>query len=135
MNNVDLKSSIWFYAIHSKNPIVIHFIEENNVPPPKNTYNYCYREAIKCHHIDLMDYFKNNLTPNRTKKDINLFPQSLHFYNYIDFHNNDFTLNDNDGNFFFYDFCKYDYLTIVDFLANKSQIIINKLRDAFILII
>ena len=74
-----------------------------------------------------MDYIKDYLTPNKTKKDINLFPQSLHFYNYIDFHNNNFTLNDNDGNFFLNYFCKYDYLTIIDFLVNKSQIQINRI--------
>ena len=39
LNKVDLKPSLWFFAIHGKNPELIHLLEENDVEPDDKTYN------------------------------------------------------------------------------------------------
>ena len=60
-NNVDLSTSLWLYAIHSKNAEMIYFLETNSIQPPENTYETCIIEAIKCHHYDIAIYIKDNL--------------------------------------------------------------------------
>ena len=61
LNNVEMKSSLWLYVIHGKNPELIHQLEENKIQPPKNSYKLCFYEAIKCHHNDISCYIKDNL--------------------------------------------------------------------------
>ena len=57
-NQVNLTPSLWLYTIHSKNPELIHLLEENNVEPNVNkTYDECLKESIKCHHNDIANYF------------------------------------------------------------------------------
>ena len=45
LNNVDLKPSLWLYSIHSKNPDLIHLIEESDINPPNNSYKKCLEES------------------------------------------------------------------------------------------
>ena len=33
VNQVKLIPSLWIYAIHSRNPEIIHLLEENNIEP------------------------------------------------------------------------------------------------------
>ena len=75
-NKVPLTFSLWFYAIHSNSPDLIHFLEENGVKPEKNTqkiyqglnFDLNYEsidvvliESIKCHHNSISNYIKDNL--------------------------------------------------------------------------
>ena len=71
MNQIELKSTLWLYSIHSKNPELIHFLEENHVKQPiYNERNQCYKESIKCHHNDIASYFLNNFA-NETEEQLN----------------------------------------------------------------
>ena len=64
-NDIQLDSSIWIYAIHSKNAELIHFLEEKQVEP--ENYKIILKEAIKCHHNDIANY----IIDNYFKKDMN----------------------------------------------------------------
>ncbi|KAK8892248.1 hypothetical protein M9Y10_029471 [Tritrichomonas musculus] len=59
INNVELTSSLWIYAIHSNNADLIHLLEENQIEPDDKTYEKCLEESIKCHHNDIANYFLN----------------------------------------------------------------------------
>ena len=65
MNKVGLKPSLWLYAIHSNNPELIHFLEENHVDPDDKTYGECYKESIKCHHNDFARFIFDNVIKNQ----------------------------------------------------------------------
>ena len=56
LNNVDLISSVWYYAIHSQNAEIIQILIDNNVEFPNKDVNLCIDEAIKCHHNEIANY-------------------------------------------------------------------------------
>ena len=58
LNNVDLTPSLWIYSIHGRNANIIHILEENHVD---YKINKLITESIKCHHNELVEYFKNTL--------------------------------------------------------------------------
>ena len=60
MNNVKLTSSLWIYAIHSRNAELIHLLEENGIESEDKTFEECLKESIKCHHNDIANYIKEN---------------------------------------------------------------------------
>ena len=60
INNADLDSSIWLYAIHGNNPQIIYILEEYGIEPKDNTFVQCLEESINCHHTNLSYYFENN---------------------------------------------------------------------------
>ena len=61
LNDVDLNPSLWLYAIHSNNPELIHFLEENHVLPDDKTYQKCFIESVKCYHNNIAHYIQDNL--------------------------------------------------------------------------
>lgn len=78
INNVELTSSLWLYAIHSNNPEIIHLLEEKHVLLPKNGYfEECLKEAIKCHHNDIVMYIQSNKM--KTK---NIIDYAFRYINY-----------------------------------------------------
>ena len=85
LNNVELKSSTWLYAIHSGNGEIIHLLESNEVLPPDNKYENLLIESIKCHHNNIAEYIENNLLPtnyneiNNTK----ILKKILKYHNYL----------------------------------------------------
>ena len=116
LNNVELKPSLWSFAVHGNNPELIHILEENHIEMPKNVYE----ESIKCHHIDIMNYLKNYFFENEAKNDFNLFVTNLKNYNFVELTTN---LMNNEKNFaFFYYCCKYDYFEIVEHLLSHVNI-------------
>ena len=60
-NNVKLTPSLWIYAIHSRNPELIHILEECNIKCKDEMFDDCYIESIKCHHNDFANYIQNAL--------------------------------------------------------------------------
>lgn len=50
LNRVPLTSSLWLFAIHGKNAEMIH-LEYNRVKPIDNSFDQCFKESIKCHHV------------------------------------------------------------------------------------
>ena len=126
MMEVELKPSLWLYAIHSNNANLIHLLEEYRVEPDDISYEKCLKESIKCHHNEIANYIKANLlkeknTNNKLKRIFNKGADaaSFHYYNY-----SNFTNNYNQKSFFYYA-CKYDYFQIVDILLKTSKIDIN----------
>ncbi|KAK8875640.1 hypothetical protein M9Y10_005812 [Tritrichomonas musculus] len=76
-NNVKLVPSLWFYAIHGRNPDIIHILEGNNVKLNEKAYEFCIKYAIKCHHNDLARYLLDQKNQN-----ICYFHYCLKFNNY-----------------------------------------------------
>lgn len=60
LNRVELIPDHWLYAIHGKNPEIIHILEENKVHPKDGTFAECLTYSIKCHHNDFANYFRIN---------------------------------------------------------------------------
>ena len=121
-NHVELPSSLWLYAIHSKNAELIHLLEENHVDSPDDAYESCLLEAIKCHHNDIANYIKNNLVdPNIVESDREnliekVFECSFHYSNYSYFP------HEYSKNSAFFNLCLYKYSTLVNiFLRNKKN--------------
>ena len=129
INGVEVKNTLWLYAIHGNNPEIINLFEENgnnlcyrkvlSFVSDKNLPLKCFQEAAKCHHIDIMIYIKDNFT------ELNISFKSLPYYNFIEFCNNDYMDLRYTGKDLFATFCKYDYYIIVDFLLKNEKININ----------
>ena len=127
LNGVKLNSSLWNYAIHGRNPEMIHILEENNVEFQNDqSYETCLKESIKCHHNEIADYFLNNfLTQEDEKNKIeknfnkNVFAYAFHYYNYQYFP------TDFGNKYVFCYLCKYNYLSIVKFLLEVQRPDIN----------
>ncbi|KAK8839688.1 hypothetical protein M9Y10_031392 [Tritrichomonas musculus] len=132
LNDVELTSSLWIYAIHSNNPEFIHLLEEYHVKPPNNKYEKCLKESIKCHHNEISNYFIENYDLHKdfqldfNKKiqlqddfdDCNSFSYHYHNYEY-------FKIDIKPQNLFYYS-VKYNYLAIVKLLINNKYI---KIKD------
>ena len=82
MNNVQLTSSLWLYAIHSNNPNMIYILEENNVTPKDSSYGEYFQESIKCHHNNIANYIETNYVQKNAEKCI------FQYYNYEYFPSN-----------------------------------------------
>ena len=84
-SKVPLTYSLWIYGVHSNNPEMIHFLEENEIKlkvyienyqqskkqpdreestllknKPDITYERVYAESIICHHNEIADYIRDN---------------------------------------------------------------------------
>lgn len=111
-NNVSLYPSLWLYAIHGKNAEIIHHLENCHVKPPNGNYHSCFHEAIKCHHNDIANYFKN-LFNEKEKID---YKPIFKYYN-INQIPNEFGDSIN-----FYYLCKYNYSKLVELYIKPRQI-------------
>ena len=119
-NNVKLTSSLWIYAIHSQNVQLIHLLEENKIQPEDDSYLKCFVEALKCHHNELADYLKTKYLNGKLPEDFNLFEKSIPYYNFA-FFNDKF-----DDQAIFYNLCRYDYITLVNFLLKSKNFNVNE---------
>ena len=88
LNNADLKPSIWLYAIHGKNPDIIHFLENNHIEPLYNNFDKCFEEAVKCHNNEIASYFLNNaIIEQNVKTDELYYKYDNYFFFDSDFNN------------------------------------------------
>ena len=117
LNQVKLTSSLWIYAIHGRNPEIIHFLEENHIKPKDKTYKGCLIEAIKCHHNEIADYFINNHNLHAD----DLLSSIFKYYNYNYFHEN------LENEFILYNACHYDYISLVKLLLKNANLNVNAL--------
>ncbi|KAK8871951.1 hypothetical protein M9Y10_007697 [Tritrichomonas musculus] len=78
---VTMDPSILLYAIHSNNDEFVDFILQNVVKIDQKTSDLCLLESIKCHHIQIMEFFKEHHFQDDGK--INLPRQCLKNYNFI----------------------------------------------------
>ena len=131
-NKVDIKPSLWIYAIHGGNPEIIQFLEENQIQPPQNSFDVCIKESIKCHHNDIANYFINNFMLTEKNDNDDKFDKTPTAYG-IHFKNFEFIPSDlvNDNLSFFY-LCKYNHLKLVQlYLKNRVFYLDTKYVDIF----
>ena len=117
LNGIQPKPSIWLFAIHGRNPEIIHLLEENKISPPNNDYKECLNESLKCHHFEITDYIINNFLAFDSKEDedkaFELSPKYMNF--------SYFPQNLTNPRSFYY-LCKYDYVEIVRFLMSDKDV-------------
>ena len=119
MNKIELKPSLWLFVIHGRNPELIHFLEDNHIKPNDQSFSECLNESIKCHHLEISDYIRNNLYQNLNEKEYIIFSKSYKYFNYTCFP------KDVKNEFVFYDLCQYNYLNLVELLMNTTNLDLN----------
>ena len=122
----ELTSSMWTYAIHSRNAELIRYLEDNHVPPPNDKYETILKESIKCHHNDITNYIIDYLMKEEdlqngidNKYYYNLYRYAAECHNYCFF-----PTNMEYKNMFFY-LCEFDYYTLVELYLSSGNININ----------
>ena len=117
---VDLRPSVWLFAIHGSNSEIIHFLEEKHIEPDDRSFKKCIKESIKCHHNDLANYFINNLDQSENEILQNFSSKYVKYYNF------EFFQEKMIDSLPFYNFCKWDYANLVKILLLKGNIDVNK---------
>ncbi|KAK8837296.1 hypothetical protein M9Y10_036726 [Tritrichomonas musculus] len=112
-NKVDLNPSLWKYVIRSQNPVLFQILEAEKIEQEENRNFYI--EAIKCHHNETAEYIYDNHKELITDDYEVIIQKALRYYNFKYIDESDFDKN------LFFDFIKFDYYEIVDFLI-KNQI-------------
>lgn len=126
----ELTPSLWIYAIHGRNPEIIHTLEGDKIEPEDKTFMECLKESIKCHHNELVNYFLNNQMINQTieinEKNFNTNPvcYGFHYYNFEIL--NDYAKDSPNLQLSLFYACLYDNLPIVKLLVNSKRIDLNK---------
>lgn len=113
--DVEMKSYLWKFAIHSNNHNMIRILEDLNIEPEDKTYKECYLEAVKCYHNNIAEYIRQNYLENQEIENSELF--SLYNFEYLpdDLYNeSNFTL-----------LCKYNYKHLVKILLDDKSSNIN----------
>ena len=133
MKGVELTSSMWIYAIHSRNAELIKYLEDNHVSPPENDYEKILQESIRCHHNDVSSYIIDNLIKEEDLQNSientyygNFYRYAVESYNYC-FFPTDMKYK----NMFLY-LCEYEYYTLVKLYLTEGNIDINATIKAFI---
>ena len=78
--NATINPSILLYAIHSNNNEFVDFLLQNVLQIDEEISNLCLLESIKCHHIQIMEFFKEFHFKDDGK--INLPKQCFKNFNY-----------------------------------------------------
>ncbi|KAK8837403.1 hypothetical protein M9Y10_036837 [Tritrichomonas musculus] len=95
-NNVELKPSLWLYAIHSRNADLIHILEECNIKTPINFL----KELLKLHDFEITNYFIENNLIDFNDEDLS---PSIKYCNYSYYPTN----LCNSKAFYYYNKCNY----------------------------
>ena len=81
----------------------------------QKSYKECFKYSIKCHNIDVVNYFINNYLQNEDENLNEIFIHSLKYYNFS------FLQNEKINESCLYDLCYYGYyLFVKDLLMNKN---------------
>ena len=118
LNNVNLTSQTWNYAIHSQNSELIHLLEESGVKPDDGYIKNYIKESLICHHNEITQYLIDNYSI-RNSNEKNAFLPSVKYFNFCFFPKN---LTDK---FVFYDLCAYNYPIIVKNILKEGKIDVN----------
>lgn len=151
-NSVQIEPTLWNYAIHSENPELISFFENNDIQP--ELYYKCLEESIKCHHNEIANYIlnkyiedeikskengrnnhsneeKNNKESNddndnddKKDEDNDKFDENIMAYS-LHYHNYLFFPNNPEFKYIFFYACQYNYIDIVEHLLNTRKINLN----------
>ena len=121
-SGVDIKPSLWIYAIYGNKPDIIQYLQFNFVLPYDETYEEVFENAIKCHHNNTALYIKSNLLDKKVESqnlennfEKNCFAYCFHYYNFIFFPEN------LENEFILSYACKYDYLIIVENILKNQK--------------
>ena len=120
-NKAQLNQSSLLFAIHGRNPEIIHILEENKIESTYNPYEDYFIESIKCHHNEIADYFLNNYLQydnNYARFIIDTFLKNYNFAFIQDKYINESTFDS---------LVRYDYYILVDTLLKSQNIDLNKL--------
>lgn len=117
LNKVRTNRSLWFFAIHSDNPEMVHLLEVSEIRPEYNSYQKVIEESIKCHHNEMANYFLIN---HLNDKNENFRFISFRYYNYCYFPSYFYDY------MFIYNLCRYDYFTLVDIYLKTKKLNINE---------
>ncbi|KAK8892285.1 hypothetical protein M9Y10_029510 [Tritrichomonas musculus] len=119
-----LPQSIWLYAIHGNKSDIIQIIEQNNVKPKDESFHECLIEAIKCHHLEIIEKF------TQAHPDIisDLIPQIIESYNFAYFP--DDKLIDNDT--VWHNLNLNNYALFVNIFIKNQEFDVNKLTISII---
>ncbi|KAK8883733.1 hypothetical protein M9Y10_042831 [Tritrichomonas musculus] len=116
LNKVEIKPSIWQFAIHSRSSEMIHVLEECQIKPLNDNYQKCLNESIKCHHNEIANYIFDNFIQNASNS---TFSESIRYFNFLLFPDD---LTDPHS---FYNLCRSNYIFIVDFILKTMEIDVN----------
>ena len=119
MNEVELTSSMWIYAIHSRNAELIKYLEDNHVSPPEKIINSILKESIKCHHNEIAKYIIDNLIKEEDLQNDNLYQYAVEYNNYYFFPEN------MKSEKMFHDSCQFGYFTLVKLYLEVENIDVN----------
>ena len=125
MNNVNLTPSLWLYSIHGNNPELIHLLEENQIDPEDKSYENCFKESIKCHHIEISNYLQYKIINPKQSYDNNITNYSFEYYNFEYFPS---FINDK---FILHYACRYNYFLLVKLLVQSKKVDINLIAVFF----
>ncbi|KAK8847105.1 hypothetical protein M9Y10_019685 [Tritrichomonas musculus] len=119
MNEVELTSNMWIYAIHSGNAELIKYLEDNHVSPPEKIINSILKESIKCHHNEIAKYIIDNLIKEEDLQNDNLYEYAVEYNNYCFFPEN------MKSEKMFLDSCQFGYFTFVKLYLEVENIDVN----------
>ena len=120
-NGVEMEDSLWLYAIHGKNPEIIHILEENHIEPEFNMYEPLINESIKCHHNEIADYLLQNHISDLYRNTNTFYREdTIMYYNY--YYMEKFIFNPSR----FCEFIIYDYFYIVDLILKREEVATNE---------
>lgn len=111
--NAKFYDSLWTYAIHGRNTEIIRFLDENIKPI---SYFHCFKESVKCHHLDMMNYFQSIFLEKNEENSILAISKYFKHYNFY-FMQNDFIKKP-----IFAELVKCDYYLLVDFLLQHEDL-------------
>lgn len=128
-HGTQITPSIWIYAIHCQsNDHIIQYLNEKKIEP--ESYLECCIESIKCHHHDETSYFQQYIDIDSSS--INLFYKCIKHYNFVCMTQfNELLINiykSKIHSFLFntlIEFCRFDYISIVELILNKIEISLN----------
>ena len=112
LNHVQLNENLWLYAIHGKNPDIIHLLEEYQIISDNKSNKKIIKESIKCHHNDISNY----IISNYFNYDNSISKYGIKYHNYA-FIKETYCL---------YELCKYDYAILVNILLQNDGIDVNR---------
>ncbi|KAK8892783.1 hypothetical protein M9Y10_030025 [Tritrichomonas musculus] len=118
LNGIELKPSIWLYAIHGRNADLIHLLESFEVPPPNDSFIHCFNESVKCYHNELSNYFLNN--------HINVEINRKFYSNCIKFLNFEFYPEELFKIDAFYNLCACNLISFIKIVLNDERVEINQ---------
>ncbi len=113
-NGVEIKPSIWLYAIHGKNSEIIHIIEDEKISPNDESYIECLKESIKCHHNDIANYILNFYLNESDKN--SYLPCCYQYYNFT-FLDDDDVINHSNLQYLI----EYNYFTFCEYCLQQQQ--------------